>query len=172
VNNDGGRTTGNQRKVGGGLIDVDANRYALRQSDPIESGINIRKQTAARRTLTIFDPGRDAFNVTQEPAVVAHEFDGNAVVNVNICEFGFLEIAVNMQRGGSNNAERRTARCEIVARSQHDICRDTIRRRQHDGPLQIQLRDLARGGRLSERGSRLAYGGFCLSKGTLKLCNA
>src|SRR6266478_8510774 len=101
----------------GGLIDVDANRYALRQSDPIESGINIRKQTAARCTLTIFDPGRDAFNVTKEAAVVAHEFDGNAVVNVNICELGFLEIAVNMQRGGSNNAERRTARCEIVARS-------------------------------------------------------
>ena len=146
---------------------MDADRYALRQSDPIEGGIDVRQQIAARRSLAILDARGDAFNMAFQMPAISHELHGGAIADVNVCELGFLEITVDMQRGGVGDAESRMARREIDARLKLDIRRDAIHLRQDGGPLQIQRGDIVRRGRLGERGPRLAYGGLRLGEGRL-----
>src|ERR1700760_638564 len=107
----------------------------------------------------------------QSPAI-AHELDGDAITDVNVCELGPLKIAVDMQRSSVNDAESRMARRKIVARSELDICRDAIHRRQDGGPFQIQVCDVSCCGRLGERSLCLAYGGFGLGDGGLELSDA
>src|SRR5262249_42927596 len=155
---DGSCHAGCKHDAGRHLIDMHANRDALRETYPRKDRVDTRDPLTRGLSVRDVDRARDAVDVTAHDLTVAHQLDLSRIADADGSDVCFLEISVDPERVGVNQRDGVHARIDEVAKLRQQVCHVAVDGRENAGAFEVHLR-------LTELGPGLRKG--CL--GTLPL---
>src|SRR5262245_46487950 len=82
------------------LIDMHANRDALRKTHPRKDGVDICHPLTRGLSVRDVDRARDAVDVTAQDLTVSHQLDLSRIADANGSKVCFLEVSVDPERIG------------------------------------------------------------------------
>jgi hypothetical protein len=95
VDLDGGGHAGGQDDAWGHLIDMHANRDALREAHPSEDRVDSRDPLIVGLRVRDVDRAGDAVDVTAHDLCMAHQLDLDRITNADRAKIRLLEISVD-----------------------------------------------------------------------------
>src|SRR5262249_58248159 len=136
---DRGRSAGDESKVGGQVVELDANRNALRQADPAERRIDQGQQIGARAPVLVLDTRGNTFDGTGQHAGIADQLDARFLADMDAAQLGLLEITLDAKRIGIDKRKDTRAGIDITARQQTEIRNNAVDGGQHRRTFEIEL---------------------------------
>jgi hypothetical protein len=116
VDADGSRSPGDESNIGGDLVELDANRNALRKTNPAEGCIDRGQQVIARSPVLVLNTRGNTLDMTGQHARIADQLDAPFLADMDAAQLGLLEITFDAKRIRIDQRKDTCAGINITAR--------------------------------------------------------
>src|SRR5262249_21253084 len=137
---DGSGHAGCKHDAGRHLIDMHANRDALRETHPRKGGVDVCDPLTRGLSVRDVDRARDAVDMTAQDLAVSHQLDLRRIADANGSKVCFLEVSVDPERIGVNQRDGVHARIDEVAKLRQQVGHEAVDGRENTGAFEVHLR--------------------------------